>query len=448
MISSVLVANRGEIALRVGRTCERLGITPHYVYELADQSLPHAQTHNSTPVQSYNNPAELVEVAVKVGAEAIHPGYGFASENALFPQFAAEAGLEFVGPSFEAMTRLGNKQEMLRQTRIADIPRIPGSFLDITDITGALDAAERIGFPVLAKGTASGGGRQIKLLQTGKDVEAALGRLRKENKAEEVYIQKFMTNVKHIEVQLLGDKQGTVVSLGTRDCSVQRRFQKLIEEAPSMLPESVRLEVEQAAVRVANLADYVCASTVEFLVDEDYNYYFMEVNPRLQVEHCVTEEVYGVDIVEHQLRVTAGESLDHALFDLTPQGHSIQCRINAEDPSNEFLPTAGRLTEYRPPKEKSGKVRFESFLRPDIIVPTVYDSLVAKLIVRSATRAEAISTMLAELERLKVEGFPTTIPFFKAVLKEKFFVAGHHKTSYIQLFQNDLLELMAKEEIK
>ncbi len=438
MFKKVLIANRGEIALRLARTAKILNIEPIFVYEPADKELPHAQMHGAHEISSYTNIDEIVKVAKKTGAEAIHPGYGFISENPDFVKGTNEAGLEFIGPSYEAMSRLGNKQYMLKSAKIANIPQIPGIFLSIDNLDRAYEEAERIGYPVIVKGKESGGGRQIRLIQNSEELEYAINRIKKTEDVDEVYIAKFLTNVKHIEVQLIGDKTGNVVSLGTRDCSIQRRFQKLIEEAPSSIPLELQNAIEYSAINIAYLADYTNACTVEFLLDEHGNHYFMEVNPRLQVEHCVTEEIFNIDIVKQQYLLASGEELDPTFQDLKPQGHSIQCRINAEDPLNDFAPTPGLLTAFKPPKVEPHKVRFETFLRENLAVPGIYDSLVAKLIVNGRNRQEAIQNVLTQLDKVVVEGFPTTINFFKKVFREPMFVSSHHKTNYIELFMPEL----------
>ena len=443
MFKKVLIANRGEIALRLARAAKLLNVEPIFVYEPADKELPHAQAHNANQISSYTNIEEIVRVAKKTGAEAIHPGYGFISENPDFVLVTNEAGLEFIGPSYEAMSRLGNKQYMLKTARIAGIPPIPGIFLNADNIERAYSETEKIGYPVIVKGKESGGGRQIRLVQNQEELERSINRIKKTEKVDEIYIAKFLTNVKHIEVQLIGDKTGNVMSLGTRDCSIQRRFQKLIEEAPSSIPVSQREAIEYSAINIAYLADYTNACTIEFLLDEHGNHYFMEVNPRLQVEHCVTEEVYKVDIVKNQFLLANGEELNPALQLKQPQGHSIQCRINAEDPLNDFAPTPGLVTKFVPPAVEAGKVRLETFLRENLSVPSIYDSLVAKLIVNGATRQEAMAGILQQLDHMKVDGFPTTIQFFKKVFQEPMFVSSWHKTNYIELFMPTLKQQLA-----
>lgn len=443
MFKKVLIANRGEIALRLARTAKLLDVEPIFVYEPADKELPHAQAHNAHQISSYTNIEDIVKIAKKTGAEAIHPGYGFISENPDFVLGTNEAGLEFIGPSYEAMSRLGNKQYMLKSARIAGIPPIPGIFLKADNIERAYRETEKIGYPVIVKGKESGGGRQIRLVQNQEELERSIERIKRTEHVEEIYIAKFLTNVKHIEVQLIGDKSGNVFSLGTRDCSIQRRFQKLIEEAPSSIPLSLRSAIEYSAINIAYLADYTNACTIEFLLDENGHHYFMEVNPRLQVEHCVTEEVYKVDVVKNQFLLASGEDLNPDLQHIKPEGHSIQCRINAEDPLNDFAPTPGLVTKFVPPDIEPGKVRFETFLRENLSVPSIYDSLVAKLIVNGSNRQEAMQKTLQQLDRLKVDGFPTTINFFKQLLREPVFVSSHHKTNYIELFMPEIKQQLA-----
>jgi acetyl-CoA carboxylase biotin carboxylase subunit len=445
MFKKILIANRGEIALRLARTAKILDIEPIFVYEQADSDLPHAKAKNAHKIHSYTDPDEIVKVAKQVGAEAIHPGYGFISENPDFVLKTNEASIEFIGPSHKSMARLGNKQYMLKSAKIAGIPPIPGIFLSIDNLEKAYEEAEKIGYPVIAKGKESGGGRQIKLLQNSDDLDHAINRIKKTEDVDEIYIAKFLTNVKHIEVQLLGDKNGDVVSLGTRDCSIQRRFQKLIEEAPSTVPVAYRQAIENSAINIAHLADYTNACTIEFLLDEHGKHYFMEVNPRLQVEHCVTEEIFNVDIVKNQFLLANGEDLDQELKTLRPKGHSIQCRINAEDPIQDFNPTPGLVSGLKLPPVEAGKIRFETFLQSKLRVPSSYDSLIAKLIVNGKNREEAIVKTLEQLQNVSVEGFPTTINFFKKVFREPMFVSGHHKTNYIELFMPDIKKELQKE---
>ena len=445
MFKSLLIANRGEIALRIARTAESMGIEPYFVYESYDKALPHAKHKNSHEIISYTDPVEIVDFASSIGIEAIHPGYGFIAENPKFVKLTNQAGIEFVGPSHQAMLKLGNKQLMLKSAKIADIPHIPGVFLDIKNIDAAIREAKNIGYPVIVKGKESGGGRQIKLIQSDDELVNVITKIKRTEQVQEIYIAKFLTNVKHIEVQLLGDKNSDMVALGTRDCSVQRRFQKLIEEAPAATIHPVfQKKIENTAIEIAHLVDYTNACTVEFLFDENGNHFFMEVNPRLQVEHCVTEEIYGIDIVKHQLLIASGESLDQSLKTIKRNGHSIQCRINAEDPIQDFMPLSKmKLKSYAPLNQIKGKVRFETFLQENLDIPTQYDSLIAKVIVNGKDREDAIMKTLIQLNNLKIEGFPCTLNFFKVLLNEHMFHSGNHKTNYINLFMQDI-----KEELK
>lgn len=441
MIKSLLIANRGEIALRIEKTCIKLGIKPFFVFESADVELPHAKKKDAFQISSYMSAEEIVSVAKKNSIDAIHPGYGFISEQPKFPRLTEEEGIEFVGPSSQTMKKLGDKQKMLKNVSFANLPRIPGRIVDINDEKAILDAADELSFPLIAKGRESGGGRQIKVNQTKEELLKSISRLENE-RISEVFISKFMTNVKHIEVQLLGDKKGKIIALSNRDCSIQRRFQKLVEEAPSSIPIALQKEIEYTAIRAAYLGDYLNAGTIEFLVDQQSNYYFMEVNPRLQVEHTVTEEVFGVDLVEWQLRIASDEEIQMERDSIKPKGHAIQIRINAEDPFNDFSGTTGKITSYRPPNEVFGlKTRFDTFIYSGITIPAIYDSMIAKLIIHAKNRDEAIKSMLEAINHTQIEGIKTTLPFFEGILHHPIFLEANHKTNYLNLYTDDLLKL-------
>ncbi|MFW9928491.1 MAG: biotin carboxylase N-terminal domain-containing protein [Candidatus Thorarchaeota archaeon] len=441
MIKTLLIANRGEIALRIERTCKKLGITPHFIYESADKDLPHALKKTSHPIESYMSIENIVKLGKKLDIDAIHPGYGFISENYKFPLKCREEGIEFVGPSPESMKKFGDKQEMLLLTSFAYIPRIPGRFLDINNKESILATAEELKYPLIVKGKESGGGRQIKVNSSDEELLDSVEKLKRE-KLTEVYISKFLTNVKHIEVQLLGDKRGNIISLSTRDCSIQRRYQKLIEEAPSSIPKSLQRTIEMTAIKIAHLGDYVNAGTIEFLVDVDNNFYFMEVNPRLQVEHTVTEEIFGLDLVEWQLKLANSEDLILDPTNIHPKGHAIQLRINAEDPNQNFVGTAGKILNYIPPYENNSyKVRIDTFIKKGLVIPAIYDSMIAKLIVHSDNRPHAIQAMLDAISKIKVGGIKTTLPFYEAILKHPIFKNSNHKTNYLNLYMEDLLKI-------
>ena len=440
MIKSLLIANRGEVALRIARTCTKLGIKPFFIYESADKNLPHACMSNAYPISSYMDPSAIVDLAKKLNIEGIHPGYGFISENPIFPKLTSEAGIEFVGPSYRTMNLVGDKHEMLKAARYANIQRIPGRFFNISDIEGCIQYAQELGYPILVKGKESAGGRTIKPNNNEEELKVAITKLSEDSGIDEIYISKFMTNVKHIEVQLIGDKKGHVLSVGTRDCSIQRRYQKLVEEAPCMLPIGVQRELESSAIRIGHLGEYLCVGTIEFLVDRQYNFYYMEVNPRLQVEHTVTEEIFGIDLVEWQLRLASDEELTIIMEDLKPKGHAIQVRINAEDPYEAFTRTAGLVSSYKPPTEdRSYKVRIETFLQSGLTIPAIYDSMIAKLIIHAPTRDQSISGVLKKLDEIQIEGIKTTIPLHKAIMKHSLFTSANHKTNYLDLYLDDLL---------
>ena len=440
MIKSLLIANRGEIALRIARACAKMDVKPYFIFESADKDLPHAHLPNAYPISSYMDPSAIVNLAKKLNVEGIHPGYGFISEDPLFPKLTTEAGIEFVGPSYTTMSLLGNKHEMLKAARYANIQRIPGRFFNIQDIDGCVQYAQELGYPVLAKGKESAGGRTIKPSNNENELRELIAKFNENSEIDEIYISKFMTNVKHIEVQLIGDKKGHVLSVGTRDCSIQRRYQKLVEEAPSMLPLEIQREIELSAIRIGHLGNYVCAGTVEFLVDRHYNFYYMEVNPRLQVEHTVTEEVFGIDLVEWQLRLAGDEELNLSMEDLKPNGHAIQIRINAENPYEGFVGTTGLVNHYKPPTEEHQyKVRMETFLQSGLIIPAIYDSMIAKLIIHAPTRNQSISGVLQKLDEIQIDGIKTTIPLHKAIMKHKLFISTNHKTNYLDLYLDDLL---------
>jgi acetyl-CoA carboxylase biotin carboxylase subunit len=441
MIKSLLIANRGEIALRIARTCKKMGIQPFFVYEKADQDLPHAKMKDSFSINSYMSADDMISLSKKHSIDAIHPGYGFISENPMFPRLAEENGIEFVGPSSRTMEKLGDKQTMLMNVSFANLPRIPGRFVDINNEEAILDSTEELGFPLIAKGKESGGGRQIKVSHTKEELLDSISRVKREG-IDQIYISKFMTNVKHIEVQLLGDKKGKIIALSNRDCSIQRRFQKLVEEAPSSIPLALQKEIEYTAIRAAYLGDYLNAGTIEFLVDQESNYYFMEVNPRLQVEHTVTEEVFGIDLVEMQIQLANGEELGLKTAELKPKGHAIQVRINAEDPFNDFNGTAGKITKFQAPNGTNDyKTRMDTFIRSGLTIPAVYDSMVAKLIVHTKNREKSINSMLKAIKNTRIEGINTTLPFYEGILHHPIFLGAGHRTNYLNLYLDDLLQL-------
>ncbi len=441
MFYKVLIANRGEIALRIIRACKELGIKTVAVYSTADKDSLHVKLADESvcigpppSLQSYLNVNAIISAAELTDAEAIHPGYGFLAENTAFAEICENCGITFIGPSSDTMRLMGDKisarQAMIRE----GIPILPGTKEGVSDVNEAIKIVKKIGFPVIIKATAGGGGRGMKIVHSPVTLPNAFAMARAEAQAgfgnPEVYIEKYCEQPRHVEIQILADKHGNVIHLGERDCSIQRRHQKLIEEAPStaITPE-LRKEMGNAAVRAAKAVGYNSVGTMEFLVDRDNNYYFMEMNTRVQVEHPVTEMVTGVDIIREQIRSAAGMKLRYKQSDIKIKGHAIECRINAEDPHN-FSPCPGKISAYHTPGGLG--VRVDSFVYDQYSVLPHYDSLVAKLIVHAETRQDAISRMARALDEYIIEGIKTTIPFHKRIMSNKDFVEGNIDTGFIE----------------
>jgi acetyl-CoA carboxylase, biotin carboxylase subunit len=434
MFHKILIANRGEIALRIIRTCRELGIRTVVAHSTADaQSLPVRLADESICVGpddargSYLNIAGIISAAVVTDSEAIHPGYGFLAENAAFAEICRGCGLTFIGPSPEAIRLMGDKAQARVIAREAGVPVVPGSELPLKDDGEAAEVAEAAGFPVILKAAAGGGGRGMRVVRARSEIAQTFAACQAEAGAafgsSEIYCEKFIEEARHVEVQVLGDKNGMRVHLGERDCSVQRRHQKLIEESPApALPDATRAGLHRAALAAAAAVNYVSAGTVEFLVDaRTGDFYFIEMNTRIQVEHPVTEMVTGIDLIREQIRVAAGEPLGYRQDAVRLEGHALECRINAEDPVT-FAPSAGRVTAWVPPGGYG--VRVDSHLMAPYVVPPFYDSLLAKVVVHGRTRAEAIERMRRALAETIVEGVKTTIPFQLKVLADPAFVAG------------------------
>ncbi|HJZ53944.1 MAG TPA: acetyl-CoA carboxylase biotin carboxylase subunit [Gemmataceae bacterium] len=442
MFQKILVANRGEIALRVIRACRDLGIEVAVVYSEADRGAPYLDLADQAicigpglATESYLKEARIIAAADKANAEAIHPGYGFLSENSNFAQKCRENNFEFIGPPAEAMHKLGNKNQAKQLAKEAKVPTVPGSDGLITLDSDALRFAQAVGYPVLIKAAAGGGGRGMRVARDDADLLGKLAAARAEAEAAfkdgSVYLEKYLDRPRHVEVQLLGDQHGNVVHLFERDCSLQRRHQKLVEESPAPnLPESVREKMCAAAVRLARAAGYYSAGTCEFLVDQSNNFYFIEVNARIQVEHPVTELVTGVDLIREQIRIAAGERLRFRQEEVKHRGAAIECRINAEDPDNDFRPSPGTIKTWRPPGGPG--VRLDSHVVTGYRVPPNYDSMVAKLLVYQPTRTEAIAVMRRALREFVVEGIHTTIPIHRRILETPEFVEGHVDTTFIE----------------
>ncbi|MGF6999386.1 acetyl-CoA carboxylase biotin carboxylase subunit [Paraburkholderia sp. GAS32] len=441
-IRRVFVANRGEIAVRIIRACRSLGIetvaglseadVESQAARLADQ---HVVLGPPPASESYLKIANLVRAAKESGCDAVHPGYGFLSERPAFARACAEAGLIFIGPSPEAIDAMGDKITAVGLAAKAGVPRVPGSGA-LADPEAARRIAADIGYPVLMKATAGGGGRGMRVVRSDDEVEAAFKSASSEAQSAfgdaTLYVEKFIEKARHIEIQVMGDQHGNVVHLGERECSTQRRHQKLIEEAPSpFLSDDMRVQMGDAAVGLARNVGYFGAGTIEFVVDDrDGKFYFLEMNTRIQVEHPVTEEVTGRDLVAEQIRVACGLPLSFSQQDIVLDGHAIECRINAEDPDKNFLPRPGRIDRWQPPSGFG--VRLDTHCHEGYTVPPYYDSLIAKLIVHAPTRAEAIARMSRALADFHVEGPATTIAFHEAVLEHDDFAKGQVTTRWVE----------------
>jgi acetyl-CoA carboxylase biotin carboxylase subunit len=442
LFQKILIANRGEIALRIIRACREMGIGSIAVFSDADADSMHVRLADEAycvgPAKSADSYLKIDQIiaAAEVGdADAIHPGYGFLAENAHFNEVCRASGFEFIGPSPQAMDKLGDKNTARSMAIENDVPVVPGSDGLVETDGAAIDAARQIGFPVLIKATAGGGGKGMRVAENEESLLTAVNQARTEAEAAfgngGVYLERFVHRPRHIEVQVIADHHGNVCHLFERDCSVQRRHQKLIEEAPSPnLPADRRQKICDAAVRMIRGAEYSNAGTVEFIVDADDNFFFIEVNARIQVEHPVSEMITGVDLIKEQIRVAAGQPLSFQQGDLKCIGHAIECRINAENPDRNFQPNPGKIEHLFTPGGLG--VRFDSHVYAGYSVPPHYDSMIGKLIVHRPTRDEAIATMLRALAEMQVRGIATTAPFHIKVLQHPEFVMGKHDTKFVE----------------
>jgi acetyl-CoA carboxylase, biotin carboxylase subunit len=455
MFKKVLIANRGEIAVRVARGCREMGISPVAVYSDADRASLHVRVADEAihigpapSAESYLRADKIIDAALRSGAEAIHPGYGFLSENADFAEAVEQAGLILIGPPASAMRMMGSKTEARRAAQAAGAPVVPGTVSPLASGEEAERVAGEIGYPVMLKAAAGGGGKGMRLVRSRGEVRSAFELAQSEAAASfkdpSVYIEKFIERPRHIEIQLMADRFGQVVYLGERECSLQRRHQKVVEECPSpiMTPE-LRRSMGEAAVSIARKAGYVNAGTIEFLVDTKRDFYFLEMNTRLQVEHPVTELVTGRDLVHEQIRVAAGEPLSFSQEDVVMRGAAIECRIYAENPANNFLPSPGRITRLITPAGPG--VRYDSGSYEGWDVPIYYDPLVAKLCVWDESREAAINRLARVLDEYAVEGISTTVPFFRAVVRDEQFRRGDLDTGFIERFLKDGLKREASE---
>jgi len=442
LFKKILVANRGEIALRIIRACKEMNIKTVAIYSEADRDSLHAHYADEAfcvgPApgnRSYLNIPNIISAATLAGVDAIHPGYGFLAENARFAEICETHHIKFIGPPAEAIEKMGDKAVAKKTMKDAGVPVIPGSDGVIENEDAALEMAEEIGYPVIIKSSAGGGGKGMRLVRDRDELVNAFRMAQAEAEAAfgnaEVYMEKYIEEPRHVEIQLLMDEYGNGVYLGERDCSVQRRHQKVIEESPSsaVTPE-LRRRMGEAALAGAKSVNYTNAGTVEFLLDKDGNFYFMEMNTRIQVEHPVTELVTGIDLIKEQIRIAAGEKLTFKQSDIVIRGHAIECRINAEDPEKNFMPSPGKITLYHLPGGPG--VRVDSAVYQEYVIPPYYDSMIAKLIVWDENRDAAINRMLRALDEFEIQGVKTTIPFQIMVLNDPYFRKGEVYTNFIQ----------------
>ena len=442
MIKKVLIANRGEIAVRVIRACREMGIKTVAVYSEADKDALHTQLADEAicigPARSkdsYLNMSNIISAAVLTGAQAIHPGFGFLSENAMFASMCEECNIKFIGPDAETIDMMGNKAKAREVMKNADVPIVPGCEGTIDSLEEAISESKNIGYPLMIKAAAGGGGKGIRIVYSKDELEMAYNSAKSEAKVnfndDTIYMEKFIEEPKHIEIQILADNYGNVVHLGERDCSLQRRNQKVLEESPSLiLTEDLREIMGETAVRAAKAVNYKGVGTIEFLVDKHRNFYFMEMNTRIQVEHPVTELVTGIDLVKNQIRVANGEELSITQEDIKIEGHAIECRINAENPEMNFAPSPGKVEILIVPGGNG--IRVDSAVYQGYNIPPYYDSMISKLIVHGDTREEAISKMKRALCEYEIRGIDTNIDFQLKILNNENYIKGNFDTGFIQ----------------
>ena len=441
-MNKILIANRGEIAVRIIRACKEMNLKTVAVYSEMDKDAMHTRLADeavcigpANPGKSYLNFKNIIEAANITGADSIHPGFGFLSENSQFAKICEESNIKFIGPSYHVIEKMGNKSNAKEMMKSAGVPVIPGSDGSVKGLKDAIKIAEKIGYPVLLKAAAGGGGKGIRLVNSAEEMESSYNIVKQEAKLsfndDEIYIEKFVKNPRHVEIQILADEHGNVVHLGERDCSIQRKNQKIIEETPSTaIDDKLRNKMGEAAVKAAKVAGYSSCGTIEFLVDSDKNFYFMEMNTRIQVEHPITEERTGIDIVKAQIKIAAGETLKLKQKNIEFRGHSIECRINAENPSKNFMPCPGTITGLNLPGGNG--VRVDTAIYEGYTIPPSYDSMIAKIITHGDTRNEAISKMKRALEEIVIEGVDTNIDFLFKIIKNPNFIRGNFDTSFIE----------------
>lgn len=446
MFKKVLIANRGEVAVRIIRACREIGIPTVAVYSEADANSLHVSLATEAycigpneSAKSYLNIPAIISAALISGADAIHPGYGFMSERADFAEICKEHNIKFIGPSPESMQLMGDKATARKTMMSKNVPITPGTGI-ITDIQEAKRQAEKFGYPVIVKATAGGGGKGMRVANNAEELEQNITLCRQEAEKffgnPDVYMEKFLVNPRHIEVQIIADKFGNVIHLGERDCSIQRRHQKLVEEAPSpAVSEDIRKKLGEAAVRAAQAANYEGVGTIEFLLDKDKNFYFMEMNTRLQVEHGITEMISNIDIVREQINIAAGNPLSVKQSDVKLYGHAIECRINAEDPERNFLPAPGKIDGYITPGGFG--VRVDSHVYSGYKIPPYYDSLISKVMCWAPTREEARRRMYRALKEYVITGVKTTLPFYQELIEDEVFIGGNFDTGFMNTYKQN-----------
>lgn len=442
MLNKVLIANRGEIAVRIIRACREMNIKTVAIYSDIDKDSLHTKladeaicVGSAAPSKSYLNVKNILEAANVTGADGIHPGFGFLSENAKFAKMCTESNIKFIGPSAEVINLMGNKTNAKQLMKDAGVPTVPGSDGKLNSLEEAKKIAKKVGYPVMLKASSGGGGKGIRLCNNQEELINYYDIVKQEAKVsfndDELYLEKCIVNPRHVEIQILADEYGNCIHLGERDCSLQRNNQKVLEESPStVLDNSLRKKMGEAAIKAVKAAKYSNAGTIEFLVDKDKNFYFMEMNTRIQVEHPVTEWVTGVDIVKEQLKIASGEKLSFKQEDITFSGHSIECRINAENPYKNFRPSPGEIKELNLPGGNG--VRIDTAVYTGYKIPPVYDSMIAKLIVHGKDREEAISKMKRALDECVIDGIDTNIDFLYKILENNNFRSGNFDTSFIK----------------
>ncbi|MDN3676830.1 acetyl-CoA carboxylase biotin carboxylase subunit [Flavobacterium paronense] len=445
-MTKILVANRGEIAIRVMKTAKKMGIKTVAVFSTADRNALHVKYADeavcigeAASSQSYLRGDKIIEVAKELGVDAIHPGYGFLSENAAFAEECEKNNIIFIGPKSKAIEMMGSKLAAKEAVMKYDIPMVPGVDHAIIDVEEAKKTAQQVGFPILIKASAGGGGKGMRIVEKEEDFESQMNRAISEATSAfgdgSVFIEKYVTKPRHIEIQIMADSHGNILYVFERECSIQRRHQKVVEEAPSsILTPEMRKKMGEAAVKVARACDYLGAGTVEFLMDDKHNFYFLEMNTRLQVEHPVTEMISGLDLVELQIRVARGEALDIKQEDLVIQGHAMELRVYAEDSMNDFLPNVGFLNKYQLPEGEG--IRVDNGIEQGMDVPIYYDPMLSKLVTYGKTREESIELMIKAIDNYHVEGVATTLPFGKFVMQHEAFRSGDFDTGFVKAYYN------------